>query len=184
MPVAEVRALYDYNAWANSRLLDTAARVTAEQFVAPAAFSQGGLRGTLVHTLSAERIWRERLQGRQLSPPLREADFPDVGTLAARWREEEARLDAYLATLRDEDLHREVRSTTRTGEQVTDTLWYLLAHVVNHGTQHRSEAALLLTRLGYSPGWLDLLVYVDERDGETVRRRDGKNENTPIADSR
>jgi uncharacterized damage-inducible protein DinB len=171
MQVAEVRALYDYNAWANSRLLDTAARVTAEQFVAPAAFSQGGLRGTLVHTLGAERIWRERLQGRQLSPPLREADFPDVGTLAARWREEEARLDAYLATLRDEDLHREVRSTTRTGEQVTDTLWYLLAHVVNHGTQQRGDAAVLLTRYGCSPGGLDFADFARERVAATGRER-------------
>ena len=94
MQVADVRALYDYNAWANARILGTAARVTGEQFVAPAAFSQGGLRGTLLHTLGAERIWRERLQGVPLSPPLREADFPDVGTLAARWREEASRLDA------------------------------------------------------------------------------------------
>ena len=160
MQVAEVRALYDYNAWANARILGTAARVTGEQLVAPAAFSQGGLRGTLLHTLAAERNWRERLQGVPLSPPLREADFPDIGTLAARWREEASRLDAYLATLRDEDLHREVRSTTRTGEQVTDTLWYLLAHVVNYGTQHRSEAAALLTSYGHSPGDLDLTIFM------------------------
>ena len=33
---------------------------------------------------------------------------------------------------------------------------------VNHATQHRSEAALLMTRLGCSPGDLDLLVYEDE----------------------
>ena len=162
MQVAEVRALYDYNAWANARILRTAARVTGEQFVAPAAFSQGGLRGTLLHTLGAERIWRERLQGVPLSPPLREADFPDVGTLAARWREEEGRLDAYLATLRDEDLHREVRSTTRAGESVADTLWYLLAHVVNHGTQHRSEAALLLTQAGRCPGEIDLIFFAED----------------------
>ena len=38
-------------------------------------------------------------------------------------------------------------------------LWQCLAHVVNHGTQHRSEAAMMLTHWGQSPGELDLFYY-------------------------
>jgi len=33
---------------------------------------------------------------------------------------------------------------------------------MNHGTQHRSEAALLLTQAGRSPGELDLIVYLED----------------------
>ena len=36
----------------------------------------------------------------------------------------------------------------------------VLMHLVNHGTQHRSEAATILTDLGQSPGNIDLLVFV------------------------
>ncbi len=36
------------------------------------------------------------------------------------------------------------------------------ARMVNHGTQHRSEAAMMLTHWGQSPGELDLIYYPHE----------------------
>ena len=41
-------------------------------------------------------------------------------------------------------------------------MWQLLAHVINHGTQHRSEAAALLTAEGRSPGDLDMVFFAEE----------------------
>ena len=40
--------------------------------------------------------------------------------------------------------------------------WQMLAHLANHGTQHRSEAAVLLTRAGRSPGDLDMIFFAQE----------------------
>ena len=49
----DITLLYKYNQWANAKILNTASNVTQEQFLAPASFPHGGLRGTLVHTLFA-----------------------------------------------------------------------------------------------------------------------------------
>jgi uncharacterized damage-inducible protein DinB len=38
----------------------------------------------------------------------------------------------------------------------------MMAHVVNHGTQHRAEAAALLTDYGCSPGDVDMIYFLDE----------------------
>ena len=75
--------------------------------------------------------------------------------------------------MREPDLARVVSYVNFQGETWAYPLWQQLLHQVNHATQHRSEAALLLTRLGYSPGWLDLLVYVmsEQEVGKSSRRR-------------
>ena len=44
-------------------------------------------------------------------------------------------------------------------------VWQMLVRVVNHGTQHRAEAAALLTAKGRSPGELDLINDAEEQAG-------------------
>jgi uncharacterized damage-inducible protein DinB len=62
MHIQDIRDLYDYNYWANHRLLARAEQVSAEQFVAASSHSYGSLQGTLVHALDAEWNWRLMLQ--------------------------------------------------------------------------------------------------------------------------
>ena len=37
-----------------------------------------------------------------------------------------------------------------------------MAHLVNHGAQHKTEAAAILTGLGHSPGDIDLILYFNK----------------------
>lgn len=152
--------LYDYNYWANERILRTAPQVSEAHLVEPMPFPHGSLRGTLVHILSAEWIWRSRWQGAAPTAMLREDDFPTLAAIRTRWQTEEQQMRDFLAALHDEDVERVVPYTTTRGQVYAMPLWQMMAHLVNHGTQHRSEAAAMLTALGHSPGDLDLILFL------------------------
>jgi uncharacterized damage-inducible protein DinB len=138
-------------------------KLSAEQFAAPAAFPFGGLRGTLLHILDAEWSWRLRLQHGAPSSDLLEADFPTLDALVTRWQDEEQEMRAYLGSLDDEKLAGTVRYPIGEGKMRERILWHCLLHLANHGTQHRAEAAAILTALGQSPSDVDFTIFLSER---------------------
>jgi uncharacterized damage-inducible protein DinB len=163
--IRDMLTLYDYGYWATGQILAASARVRPEQFLDPTAYSFGSLRGALVHTLDGECAWRMLYQHQTLAyfGAMRESDFPSVGAVEQRWNEEERAMRDYLASLSDADLNGHIRYTTPEGHRRERLLWHCLLHVVNHGTQHRSEAAVILTEYGCSPGELDFTAFLNEQ---------------------
>lgn len=177
MNIDDIRLLYEYNYWANRRILTACANVSQEQYIAPTSIGvgYGSLRATLVHALDSERAWRVSFQkyyvpagSLQGDAPLwdiadlTEADLPTLNALQERWQAEERAMRDYLGSLSDADLNGLVRYRIPEGMVRERVLWHCLVHVVNHGTQHRSEAAALLTSYGHSPGDLDITQFLNE----------------------
>ncbi len=157
--------LYDYNYWANQRILQSVAAVNPAQFTMPTpAFAQASLRTILVHIVTGEWVWRSRCQ-EQVSPTtmLDEADFPDLASLVERYQIEEQKMRGYLASLTDNDLGQTIHYQTISGKSMAHKLAYLLHHVVLHGMQHRAEVATILTDLGHSPGDIDFIMYLRQQ---------------------
>jgi uncharacterized damage-inducible protein DinB len=163
-----IRELYDYSAWANTRILDTASALTPAQLLAPGGASFDSVRDTLVHTMGAQWLYLERWQGRAPQALPEPATFPDLAAIRTRWDAIERDTQAFVAGLDDARLAAPLEYTNMQGEKWTYPLWQQMIHQVNHATQHRSEAAVLLTQLGHSPGWLDLLYFVDLRGTSTL----------------
>jgi uncharacterized damage-inducible protein DinB len=149
-----IASLYDYAEWANQRLLDHAAGLDAADL--DRRFSQGcdPIRPAFVHLLSADFRWLLRWQQQPLPPALEPADFPTLDAVRARWATVVADRRAYLAGLSDADLGEILQLQWGPLPR-----WQAILHCFNHGTQHRSEIAAMLSDLGRSPGDMDYLVF-------------------------
>lgn len=160
MQRAEVTEALDYLAWARDRILAAASLLPDEAFRTESTVTTRGLRATLVHQLECEWAWRVRLtEGAFPENGLAVDAFPTVASLAERFRaEEQARAD-WLAGLPEAALD----DIPRAGRGLA--LWRHLLYLVNHGTQQFSEAAVLLTRAGASPGEIGYLEFCLERSG-------------------
>ena len=164
MNIADVKLLYEYNYWANDLMLTRAAELSPQQWTEPTAFSWGDLRGTLIHTLDSENMWRNLCQhSHLLEQRLSETEsFPTLESIVAFWKAEELEMRAYLDSLEDGDMENVVRYEIPEGVRER-VLWHCLVHVVNHGTQHRSECAAMLTSFGHSPGGIDFTRFLNQR---------------------
>jgi uncharacterized damage-inducible protein DinB len=156
-----VATMYRYNTWANDRILDTAVELGADEYRSPGGASFDSVHDTLVHIMGAQWLWLSRWKG--VSPSaLPPADgFAGLTALRRRWAEIEADTQAFLAALTEPQLEHVIEYRNFEGERWAYPLWQQMLHQVNHGTQHRSEVAMLLTRFGHSPGWLDFLYFID-----------------------
>ena len=153
--------MYRYNAWANARVLEAAAKLTPQQLVEPRGASFDSVRDTLVHTLGAQWLYLERWNGRSPKAMPEAAAFPDLASIRTRWTDVERDTAAFVARLDDAKAVAPIEYTNFQGERWTSPLWQQMLHQVNHATQHRSEAAMILTAFGHSPGWLDFLYFID-----------------------
>ncbi len=152
MNAADLRFLFAYDRWATDRVLAACAGIDEGTWSAPNSIGERGLGGILVHALGASQRWRHGLARSPESPRPEKEPLPTVAGLRAAWTAEWLALDDWLAGLTDDEV------TTVEDEA---PFWQYLAHLANHGTQHRSEAAVLLTAVGHSPGDLDMIDFIE-----------------------
>lgn len=160
MKLEDIRLLFEYQNWANARVLDQAEQLTDEEFTADRNSPHGSIRGDLVHIMNTDIGWTAFFKELERPASLPESEFPDVASLRKTWNQAESSIQEYLDSIDEKGL-----STNRNLSyfHASVPLWTLNVHLVNHGTQHRSEVAMMLTDLVHSPGDLDMVFFLADR---------------------
>ncbi|MCP4165516.1 MAG: hypothetical protein GY759_06435 [Chloroflexi bacterium] len=96
----DIRLLFDYNDWANARVLDKAALLSPDLYLASTEIPHDSLHGILVHTMAAEQIWRMHCEENSPSRLPAADAFPTFAALQSAWRQEVEARREYVAGAR------------------------------------------------------------------------------------
>jgi uncharacterized damage-inducible protein DinB len=149
---ADFQSLFRYTHWANERICSTLQAADDVPERAVDLFS---------HLLRTQDVWFGRVQGTDHA----NLDFwtsDDLSTCADRLAASSERWHAALDEWGADELDQSMNYTNSKGTPFETPLRDLLSHVVNHGTHHRAQIALLLREADIAPPATDYIFFVRE----------------------
>jgi uncharacterized damage-inducible protein DinB len=158
----DVMALFAYDRWANTKILDACRKLTAEQYVAEPVPGWSSVRSTIYHIALATK-WNLRTVAGDPDdniPP--EADLATVDDVARLLERAYCRFEELRPTLTPERLNT-LLTLRAIGRTFTLPRWAILRHIVNHSSYHRGQVASKLKRLGIEPPNTDFFFWMIEQ---------------------
>ena len=147
-----------YTAWATNRLLKAVNTIAPDQLLRDFKTSDRSIVGTLAHVFAADRIWFDRVIGRQRAAFIEDRDR-DLKVLCDEWPKLHLAWREWLASY-SRDLNSDaIAYTNLKGDPFTSTATEIILHVVNHATHHRGQVSGFLRMLGHTPPPLDLIAF-------------------------
>jgi uncharacterized damage-inducible protein DinB len=155
MTKEDVRLLFEYDRWANGRILKLIEQLTPEQFARDLGGAFPSVRDVLLHMMAAKWAWLTYWKEPSPSEPVLmglftrgaalfpSENFPTLDAVRPKWVEVEEEHGEFVIGVTDERLKRKlpVGNTSL-------SLAHLLQHLANHSTYHRGQIAMMLRQLG------------------------------------
>jgi uncharacterized damage-inducible protein DinB len=174
----DIQLLYEYDRWANNRVLLAVSTLSAEEFTRDLGGSLRSVRDTLVHIVGGEwgwlTIWKEPSLSSafvtdlwtRLNAVFDPNAFPDLTAVQLKWAEIEREQVEFVNRVTNESLRRilPVRET-----QIS--LAHLMQHLANHSTYHRGQVSLMMRQLAAEPVATDFALFLMEGRREAAGAR-------------
>ena len=159
----EIQLLYEYDKWADGKLLEVIATLSADNYKKDLGSSFGGIHGTFVHILSANLVWLDRWRGK--TPlPLKVDELPSVEAVKKHWDTYGLEIKNFLLALTDETLNESLIYVDFKGNNFANLLYQLMQHKVNHSTYHRGQIVTMLRQLNVGAVSTDLITYIRQKE--------------------
>jgi uncharacterized damage-inducible protein DinB len=165
----DMQLLYEYDRWANNRVLQAVSGLSDEQFTRDLGGSFRSVRDTLVHIIAGEwgwlAYWKEPTLSAAFTTDLRKRRealfhpeaFPNPAAVQRKWAEVEKEQAEFVNGVTNESLRRMLPFRTTQA-----SLANLMQHLANHSTYHRGQVALMMRQLGAEPVATDFHVFLVE----------------------
>jgi uncharacterized damage-inducible protein DinB len=166
----DIVLLYEYDRWANARVIQSLEALTVEQFTRDLGGSFRSVRDTMLHILAGQwtwlTFWKAPAQDDALLADLRtrrqnlfspEA-FSDLDAVGRKWTEVEREQLEFVNSVTTESLQKMLPA-----RNTRISLAHLMQHVANHSTYHRGQVSLMMRQLGTEPVATDFHVFLGER---------------------
>ena len=158
-----IRVLFGYNQWAYERVWTCLLTLDEAQFTQPFDYSIGSVRNQIVHVMSVDNRWLHRVADQPVPAHFRPEDFASPAAVRAQWEPLAAAQRAIVDGLSAAQLSERIGyDMPKYGGLKQTARWEILAHVVNHGTDHRAQILSLLGQMGAPTVEQDLIYYVWE----------------------
>ncbi len=165
----DIQLLYEYDRWANNRVLQAVSALSDEQFTGDLGGSFRSVRDTLLHIVGGEwgwlAYWKEPSPSVAFIADLRtrretlfhSEAFPNAAAVQRKWAEVEKEQAEFVNGVTNESLGEMLPFR---GTQVS--LGHLMQHLANHSTYHRGQVAVMMRQLGAKPLATDFHVFLVE----------------------
>lgn len=165
MRVEYFQKMFHYNYWANDKVWECILALSEEQFRYPCDYSVGSIHEQIVHMMSAEELWLERIQASRNPNSLALADdYPTREAIADHWQTIRHDWIVYLDELTPEDLESEIAFVSVTyNKTFTNPRWEAILQVLNHSTDHRAQILSLIHQVGGNSTAQDFIFYTWEQ---------------------
>lgn len=155
-----LRYLFALDSWANGLILDACAELTPAQLDASVHGTYGSIIRTLAHLVTAEDSYAARFSQR---PRILRWDEDTPPSSMALIRSCAEQVGPELVGLASSVPDGRILDTTRMGQPVRLPAATILAQVIDHGREHRTHIATILTQLGIQPPDMDAWAFEDHR---------------------
>lgn len=140
--------LYQYNAWANKRVLGTLKRQNV---------SDEKILSIMSHVVAALFLWLHRIKG---------LPAPDVKLWGGDYSldqlvslSDKATQDWLAFVESTDNFDRQLSYKNYVGDPYTNNVENIMIHLVNHSSYHRAQVAMLLRQKGFEPINTDFITY-------------------------
>jgi len=150
---------FHHNLWANIKMLDACSQLTDEQLDATTEGIYGSIRVTLMHLFASEEGYSRHFNFTSIVPTPTLKEFTEFAGFEELRRRAERSGKELIAMSEQAD----VRQILCLDDGTYDAqVIIVLLQAINHGVDHRSQIATLMSQQGITPPTLDAWGYNDD----------------------